>query len=530
MTGDERQDHGSSRAVGDEHRRECGRKWASDQSFLCQAVILPGVNGCLAHASAEDRRKFLASLDGDGRIGRELQNLEVSPDLLGELRPYLGRFPVDFSGATFTGDADFKGAHFVGDAIFREANFTGEAVFGGVVLPKGADFSQATFQKGIDLSTTTDGERSGVVDLQGARFITAARIDLGRPLKLNDVVVQDPLTIVTSSGIGGYAGGKYGHGGPEILSLERVTLEAPLVVGNGVPLRRCLLCGATGLERLRILSDPLWIRYAGRWKRLTKAHHWYVRYRPGFPKEGDFSFFFRITGGRRVLAEELQWRSFRGEKTAFRLAQDNDINATEIPFAGSWPSPPEIEAVYRQLRAALEASKAAPAAADFYYGEMEMRRLGARDAGLLLERILLRLYKVTAGYGLRAYRALATYALILLAFSALFYIRTATFVSDTAAAAGGTTPTAVATGTPIGSPSGPSSSPSTNSGAPAARLLSFHHFGDVAAILGRSSVSFLSPIPNGLTALGTLMIILLRFSAPAALALAVLAVRARVQR
>ena len=33
-----------------------------------------------------------------------------------------------------------------------------------------------------------------------------------------------------------------------------------------------------------------------------------------------------------------------------------------------------LELAYRQLRVGLEASKAAPAAADFYFGELEARR------------------------------------------------------------------------------------------------------------------------------------------------------------
>lgn len=40
--------------------------------------------------------------------------------------------------------------------------------------------------------------------------------------------------------------------------------------------------------------------------------------------------------------------------------------------------PRQVEAVYRQFRAALETTKATPSAAGFYYGEMEMRRLACR--------------------------------------------------------------------------------------------------------------------------------------------------------
>lgn len=62
-----------------------------------------------------------------------------------------------------------------------------------------------------------------------------------------------------------------------------------------------------------------------------------------------------------------------------------------------------VEGVYRQLRTSLEASKAYSAAADFYYGEMEMRRMAAARPSI--DRGLIALYKVTSGYGVRASRA-----------------------------------------------------------------------------------------------------------------------------
>jgi hypothetical protein len=109
--------------------------------------------------------------------------------------------------------------------------------------------------------------------------------------------------------------------------------------------------GATGLDNLRITTvDP----------------RWEVRRR------------------RRVIAEELPFlgRSGKGKPDA--------------------PHPKQVEAIYRQLRAALEASKAAPAAADFYYGEMEMRRRSSACPSF--DRLLLAIYKCTSGYGLRAWR------------------------------------------------------------------------------------------------------------------------------
>jgi hypothetical protein len=61
-----------------------------------------------------------------------------------------------------------------------------------------------------------------------------------------------------------------------------------------------------------------------------------------------------------------------------------------------------LEVLYRQLRKAMEDAKNEPGAADFYYGEMEMRRAGARRG----EKLLLWLYWLASGYGLRVGRAL----------------------------------------------------------------------------------------------------------------------------
>jgi hypothetical protein len=60
--------------------------------------------------------------------------------------------------------------------------------------------------------------------------------------------------------------------------------------------------------------------------------------------------------------------------------------------------------LYRALRKGREDSKDEPGAADFYYGEMEMRRHD-RTAPWP-ERLVLWLYWLVAGYGLRASRAL----------------------------------------------------------------------------------------------------------------------------
>jgi hypothetical protein len=61
--------------------------------------------------------------------------------------------------------------------------------------------------------------------------------------------------------------------------------------------------------------------------------------------------------------------------------------------------------LYRQLRKAQEDAKNEPGAADFYYGEMEMRRHAHTTPAA--ERAIVWLYWLISGYGLRALRPLA---------------------------------------------------------------------------------------------------------------------------
>jgi hypothetical protein len=65
-------------------------------------------------------------------------------------------------------------------------------------------------------------------------------------------------------------------------------------------------------------------------------------------------------------------------------------------------TPLQIANNYRALRKSFEDSGNYPDAADFYYGEMEMRRHGAPTRA---ERAILVMYWAVAGYGLRASRA-----------------------------------------------------------------------------------------------------------------------------
>jgi hypothetical protein len=93
----------------------------------------------------------------------------------------------------------------------------------------------------------------------------------------------------------------------------------------------------------------------------------------------------------------------------------------------------EIAGLYRALRKGLEDNNNEPGAADFYYGEMEMRRHAWRELSArephdraesrgLAEHLILTAYWLVSGYGLRAWRAFACLALIVIGFAAAFHL------------------------------------------------------------------------------------------------------------
>jgi uncharacterized protein YjbI with pentapeptide repeats len=119
---------------------------------------------------------------------------------------------------------------------------------------------------------------------------------------------------------------------------------------------------------------------------------------------GEFT--LRSTGGARarraVISEEAEAR-----------ASTEHWNRLAAPRKSSTIRPPELRqlaGVYRALRKAREDQKDEPGSADFYYGEMEMRRLSSAPRSM--ERIILTAYWLISGYGLRAWRSLALLALV----------------------------------------------------------------------------------------------------------------------
>lgn len=176
-------------------------------------------------------------------------------------------------------------------------------------------------------------------------------------------------------------------------SLRRSTLGE--VALSGIDLSDCKFSGAHGLDGMRIGAKCTFQTTPNAW--LGRIPNW-------------------ASTRRRVIAEEIEWREVRCAPTG-------------SPQMSTGLAEAEIAAIYRDLRKSLEDNKNEPAATDFYYGEMEMRRLGGgrnrSDANVLasssrVERTLLTAYWALAGYGLRAWRALVALLFLVVSSGILF--------------------------------------------------------------------------------------------------------------
>jgi hypothetical protein len=120
-----------------------------------------------------------------------------------------------------------------------------------------------------------------------------------------------------------------------------------------------------------------------------------------------------------VLAEECEWRAGQaGLKGGSSWYPETSQIPEWLHEGNGVPNPSTIAGLYRELRKGREDTGNQPAASDFYYGEMEMRRHDSSLSGA--ERAILWVYWAASGYALRASRAFGWLLLILVVFALLF--------------------------------------------------------------------------------------------------------------
>ncbi|MEU1625824.1 pentapeptide repeat-containing protein [Streptomyces sp. NPDC020096] len=517
----------------------------------CRGILIPGQTVCLAHLEDADRAAYLGNLSPGADINH--RGTPFTTDLLSELlaaltdsatgRPCLGE--AIFEQATFSDDAVFDGAAFAGGAWFKGAEFDGNAVFGGVKFSAEASFLGAKFSRGawfggaefhgdtwfgatefrgnvvflkaaferaavvgplactgtLDLSEAVFGSAvtieaaAGAVNCRRTRWVSTAALRLRHAVvNLSDAVLEHPVSIAahsrpfTANGKEMAEPGSLTGPGVRVVSLRGV--DAAHLVLTDLDLTNCRFAGTIHLDQLRLEGlYTLAVTPSG----LRRCGVWPVRWTP-----------------RRTLAEEHHWRA-----TRFKGA-----DGWAPPLKGDEVlKPAALAPVYRQLRKSFEDGKHEPGAADFYYGEMEMRRHA--DDIPWAERSLLTTYWALSGYGQRASRALiwllATMTATVLAMMLWGLPRYAPKATSTATLTG-TRSITITTYTPD----------PVNPNGPYHQRLSTERFEKSLRVV-INSVVFRSS-GQDLTTAGTYTEMFARLTEPVLLGLAVLAIRNRVKR
>lgn len=382
---------------------------------------------------------------------------------------FAGRSGPDFARATFEGDVRFSRAVFQGPAQFLGARFEGDAWFDDARFDDAAYFSRTTFLASPFLDAATF---VGTVAFEAARFADARALGPILALKeviLWDAVFEEPVEIAIAGpavdanrlqlrkggtlrirwadvdiAVASFAeatlltgadalplsrwksgdldesklveqlgAGAASDPRPRLLSLQHANANN-LVLGT-VDLRRCTFADARNLDLIRLLPEAELPATPG-WRARKQA--------PSLPTW--------MWTRRQIITDEYVWRLRRGkDRDPVRLVEllagaripwsagDGGYAGLEAARLRRDPDAAEIAGLYRQLRASREDAKDSPGAGDFYYGEAEMRRLAPTTPAA--ERIILWLYWLVSGYGLRALRALAALAITIGVFALLLW-------------------------------------------------------------------------------------------------------------
>src|SRR6266511_2554607 len=263
---------------------------------------------------------------------------------------------------------------------FNKARFGSAERLGPIVVARTLDLDRAVFEQ----ATLVEAAAAGVT-CRRATFAKHATLRLRHAtVSLDETTSSGPLTIAaaaepfTASGQAAPMAETIldrtmiqqadGEVLPRLVSLAGV--DAPQLVLTDVDLSQCYFEGAHHLDQLRLEGR---CRFAG------TPVGWRLW---GWPPLWHWT-------RRQTIAEEHPWRaSDRGRPVAWP--------APSPPLATRPKLDPEhLAARYRQLRKAQEDAKNEPGAADFYYGEMEMRRRDAASA--TGERTVLALYWLLSG-------------------------------------------------------------------------------------------------------------------------------------
>ncbi|MER6145913.1 pentapeptide repeat-containing protein [Streptomyces sparsogenes] len=304
---------------------------------------------------------------------------------------------ISFSEVESGADIRLNGTRAGGDLLFTDAAIGGSLGLTGARVDGNLDLSRVSLERTSQLGPLAVG---GAMDLSDVVFGTAVIIEVAATalicrrtrfastaalrlryasVDLSDAGLEFPVTVnarprpFTSSG---REVGEEGLVSPQVQVVSLQGVDAAHLVLADIDLTECRFAGTVHLDQLR-LEGLYQLPFAP----------------PGVRRLGPLP--VRYTP-RRTLAEEHHWRHIR---------RADPGGWSQAPPGVDVLSPAALAPIYRQVRKAFEDGKHEPGAADFYYGEMEMRR-HAHDIPVS-ERLLLTAYWALSGYGLRAARAFA---------------------------------------------------------------------------------------------------------------------------
>jgi pentapeptide repeat protein len=379
---------------------------------------------------------------------------------------------TQFSGAVFGADTQFTGAVFGNNAKFEDVILDSRPRFNRVAFTGGATISKVAFGEGARFNGVQFGMRGRYeifklesVTLEG----TPELIFWGGHLEANSVYFPDGVTIETDGTLVSLGSVRFGgrstiirfgststehllgasfpkYGTAIVAGLTRLasrsrTPEPPTVPDAKLPARpiqlesarpRILALPGTDASRLTLVdADLRACRFGGAYN-LDQLH---IEGSSSFPHTPRGWRFIRVGGNglpawrwtsRSVLADEHRWRFDYADGVRNRGWYPPECDPYGLGSSEKQRTPDptkrqerarSIAQSYRALRKGLEDWKDEPGAADFYYGEMEMRRAGTPRG---FERALLSLYWLVSGYGLRASRSLAILLMVILVGAVVF--------------------------------------------------------------------------------------------------------------
>ncbi|MDW4911355.1 pentapeptide repeat-containing protein, partial [Streptomyces sp. ADMS] len=433
---------------------------------------------------------------------------------------------ADFSSAQFNGDVWFDQAQFGTRTFFDQVQFDGNARFDGARFSGDAWFAKAQFNRVSEIGPIVC---LGRLDLSGAYFALPLTIEVaGRELlcartrwestallrvryakvDLTDAVLSSPLAVNSHPAVFKSDGQTMNEhplsDRPATAGVTSVSgIDAAHLVLTDTDLSECQFAGAFHLDQIRLEGRTDFAPVPT--GLLRRQHPWPDRW-----------------SQRRTLAEEHHWRAQNASQPAHILGQPPQVSlwrpGPHHDDPDRTPDPVDVAAAYRQLRKAFEDGKNEPGAADFYYGEMEMRRHD-KTSTPRAERGLLHGYWLLSGYGLRASRALVWLAVAMLTTILLLMVFGLPQHS----------PTQQATGTvPAGGGRVTFTLDKDDPQNPTADRLTSKRFERTLNVT-LNSVVFRSS-GQDLTTAGTYIEMASRLIEPALLALAVLAIRGRIKR